>query len=168
MWPQGSPVSIRVARGSAALLSSHGGGIGPQDALKGDSRGLSRVVAGNPVFPRLVTVTSGSFSGCLWEVRNTVDLGGASRDSTGLEQWKRASSQVEAGTSGFLSCSDMGLRLCMPFQTGSHVLTCVKAWNSGFLSRHPRCFRPPGGLNVGTGALFELATGHQNSFRVVS
>ena len=34
------------------------------------------------MFPRPVTVTSGSFSGCLWKVRNTVDLGGASRDST--------------------------------------------------------------------------------------
>ena len=36
MWPQGSPVSIRVARGSEALLSSHGRGIGPQDALRGN------------------------------------------------------------------------------------------------------------------------------------
>ena len=36
VWPQGSPVSIRVARGSVALLSSHGRGIGPHDALKGD------------------------------------------------------------------------------------------------------------------------------------
>ena len=77
-----SPVSIRVARVCAALLLSHGREIGPQDALKAESRGLSRVEAGNPMFPRPVTVTSGSFSGCLWEVRNTVDLGGASRDST--------------------------------------------------------------------------------------
>ena len=30
----------RVARGSASLLSSHGRGIAPQDALKKDSRGL--------------------------------------------------------------------------------------------------------------------------------
>ena len=37
VWPQGIPVSIRVARGSAALLSSHGRGIGPQVALKGES-----------------------------------------------------------------------------------------------------------------------------------
>ena len=44
--------------------------------------------AGNPGFPRLVTVTSGSFSGCLWEVRNTVELGGASRDSTGFGAMK--------------------------------------------------------------------------------
>ena len=79
-----SPVSIRVAKGSGALLSSHGRRIAPQDTLKGKSQGLSRVAAGNPGFPRLVTVTSGSFSGCLWEVRNSVELGGTSRDSTGF------------------------------------------------------------------------------------
>ena len=64
------------------LLSSHGRGSGPQDVLKDESRGLSRVLAGNPGFPRLMTVTSGSFSGCLWVVTNTVELGGASLDST--------------------------------------------------------------------------------------
>ena len=35
VWPQGSPVSIRVERGSTALFSSHWRGIGPHDALKG-------------------------------------------------------------------------------------------------------------------------------------
>ena len=40
-------------------------GLGPPDAYKKDSRGLSWVVAGNPGFPRLVSVTSGNFSGCL-------------------------------------------------------------------------------------------------------
>jgi len=84
VWPQGSPVSIRVVRGSTALLSSHGRGIGPQESLKGEYRGLSRVESGNPGFPQLVTVTSGSFSWCLWEVRNTVELGEASRDSLGV------------------------------------------------------------------------------------
>ena len=84
MWPQGSAVSIRVERGNEAFPSSQGRVIGPQDTLKVESRGLSRVAAGNPGFPRLVIVTSGSFSGCLWEVRNTVMLGGASRDSTGF------------------------------------------------------------------------------------
>ena len=64
LWRQRSQVSIRVARGSVAFLLSHGRGIRPQDALK-DYRGLSRVAAGNPGFPRLVPVTSGSFSGCL-------------------------------------------------------------------------------------------------------
>ena len=84
VWPQGSPVSIRVVRGSAAFLSSHRRGIRPQDALKGKSRGLSRVAAGKPGFSCLVMVTSGSFSGCLWEVRNTLEFGGPSRDSTGV------------------------------------------------------------------------------------
>ena len=76
MWPLGSPVSIRVSRGRAALLSSQGWGIRPHATLKEESRGLSRVVAGNPGFPQLMIVTSGSFSGCLLEVRNTVELGG--------------------------------------------------------------------------------------------
>ena len=62
---QGSQVSMRVGRGTTSLLSSHGRGIGPQDALKKDSRVLSQVSAGNPGFPRFVQVTSGSFSGCL-------------------------------------------------------------------------------------------------------
>ena len=84
VWPHGSPVSIQVARGSTALLSSNSRGIGPQDSLKGESPGLSRGVAGNPGIPGLMMVTSVSFSGCLWEVRNTVDLGVGSQDTTGF------------------------------------------------------------------------------------
>ena len=41
VWPHGSPVSIRVERGCAALLSNQGMGLGPQDALKGESRSRS-------------------------------------------------------------------------------------------------------------------------------
>ena len=48
-----------------ALLSSHGRGIKPQDASKKNSRGLSRGVAGNSGFPRLVPMTSGSLAGFL-------------------------------------------------------------------------------------------------------
>ena len=59
---QGSRVSMRVARGSASLLLSHGRGNWPRGVLKKVSRGLSRVEAGNPGFPRLVQVTSGGFS----------------------------------------------------------------------------------------------------------
>ena len=40
VWSQGKPVSIRVARGSAELLSSLIRGVGPQYVLKGESRGL--------------------------------------------------------------------------------------------------------------------------------
>ena len=45
---QGSQDSMRVARGNASWLSSHGRGLGPRDALKKDSRGLCRGAAGNP------------------------------------------------------------------------------------------------------------------------
>ena len=48
---QGIHVSMRMVRGSWSSLSSHGKRLGPQDALKKDSRGLSRVPAGNPGFP---------------------------------------------------------------------------------------------------------------------
>ena len=53
----------------------------------------------------------------------------------------------------------MGLGVCMPFQTGGQVSTCVEAWKSTFLSSCQKGFRPPGELNLGCGALFELATG---------
>ena len=86
-------------------------------------------------------------------------VGAASRDSTGVVQWKRASSRVEAGISVFLSCSDVVLRVCMPFQTGIQVSTCVEAWNSAFLSSCQTVFRLPGELNLGPGVLYELATG---------
>ena len=62
MGRQGSRVSMRVARGSASFLSSHGWGTCPRDVLKKVSRGLSCVEAGNPGFPQLVQVTSGGFS----------------------------------------------------------------------------------------------------------
>ena len=58
---QGSQVSMRVARGSASWLSSHGRGLGPRDALKKDSRGLCRGSAGNPRVPRLLPGTLGNF-----------------------------------------------------------------------------------------------------------
>ena len=56
------------------VLCNHGRGIGPQLALEGESQGLSGVVVGKFGFPRVVTVTSGSFSWCLWEVRNPFEL----------------------------------------------------------------------------------------------
>ena len=62
---QGTHVSMRMARGSWSSLSSHGKRLGPQEALKKDSRGLSRVAAGNPRFPRLLQGTLGNFPGCL-------------------------------------------------------------------------------------------------------
>ena len=45
------------------------------------------------------------------------------------------------------------------FQTGSQVSTCVKEWNSAFLSSCKRVFRPPVELNWGPGACLEFSTG---------
>ena len=116
MWPQGRSISIRVVRGSTALLSSRGRGIGPQAALKGEYRGLSGVAAGNSGFPQHVTVTSGRFSGCLWDVRNIVELEGTLGTALGSVQKKRASSRVEAGKTGlFLTC---GGKLSVPLELG--------------------------------------------------
>src|SRR5574341_883555 len=80
---QGSRVSMRGARGSASLLSSHWRGIWPREVLKKVSRRLSRVEAGNPGFPRLVQVPSGDSHGDS-EKSGNLELGGASRDSTGF------------------------------------------------------------------------------------
>ena len=49
----------------ASWLSSHGRGLRPRDALKKDSRGLSRGAAGNPRVPRLLPGTLGNLPGCL-------------------------------------------------------------------------------------------------------
>ena len=73
-------------------------------------------------------------------------------------QLNRASSAVEAVSTGFLSCSDMELGVCLQFQTGSQVLTCVEAWNSAFLSSCKRGFRPPVEMNWGRGDFLVFAT----------
>ena len=122
--------SLLVTRGSVAFLSSHGRGIGSQDGLKKDSRGLSRVAAGNPVFPRLVLVTSGDSqgayekSGILWSWEGPLGA------PLGLVQWKRASSPVEAGTSGFLSISDSNRWVPAELGQDSQASSCDEESNS--------------------------------------
>ena len=104
-------------------------------------------------------VTSGSFSWCLLEARNTLDLGGTSQDSTGLNAMEGGLISSGGVNLRFLSYSDVSLGVCMPFKTGSQVSTCGEAWNSAFLSSCQRVFRPPGELNLGPVVPFELATG---------
>ena len=71
-----------------------------------------------------------------------MELGGASRDSSGLVQWKRASSRVEAGTSGFLSISDSDCRVPAELGQESQASSCVEEWNSAWLSSCSRGDRP--------------------------
>ena len=58
-------------------------------------------------------------------------------------QEHRASSQFEAGTSGFLSSSDMDLWGPMEFEQGSQASSRVEIWNSASLSRCKRLVRLP-------------------------
>ena len=54
----------------------------------------------------------------------------------------RASSQVEAETSGFLSISDIDLGVSVELEQGSQALSYVEAWNSTCLSRCSQGDRP--------------------------
>ena len=63
-----------------------------------------------------------------------------------------------AGKSGFLSCSDMDLRVCL-VSNGKSGLNFVEACNSALLSRCKRGFRPPVELNWGSGVFLEFRIG---------
>ena len=125
MLPQGSQVSIQVARASAGVLWSHGRGIRSQFAWKGESQGVSRVATGSvgslelPRGPEgashVVSGKSGILSNCEGPLGIPLELVRATR----------ASSRVEVGNSGFLSSSDreLGVPMEIPLgsQTSSHV-----------------------------------------------
>lgn len=167
--PQGTQGASSVAQGKSSLHSTWEGdhdialqsrqGYRASRRIEGRISRSFLICSRKPWALRLGMVTSGSFSRCFWEVRNTVELGGASRDPLGLVHRKRASFRVEAGSPGFLSCSNVVLGLCMPLQTGRQVSMCVEAWNSAFQSSCQRGFRPPAELNLGPGALFRLESG---------
>ena len=96
--------------GGASWLSSHGRGLGPRYALKKDSRSLCRG-------RREASFPSPS-AGYLTELPRVplrgegyCEVGGALGTPLGLDQWKRASSRMEAGTSGFLSISESDRRV---------------------------------------------------------
>ena len=60
----------------------------------------------------------------------------------GLVHWKRASSPVEAGTSGFLSISDSDRRVHAELGQERQASSCVEAWNSACCSSCSRGHRP--------------------------
>ena len=78
---QGSQVSMRVARGSASLLSSHGRGLGPRDALK-DSRSFSGG-SGKPSFPSPSAGDLMQLPRVPLRGKGSCGGGGAPRDSAG-------------------------------------------------------------------------------------
>ena len=141
--PQGSQVSIRVARASTGVLWSHGRGIRPQFTWKGESQGVSQVAAGSvgslelPQGPEGASHVVSGKSGIL------LSCEGPLRIRLKLVRATRASSRVEVGNSGFLSSSDRDLRVPMEISLGSQMSSRVETWNSISLSRWKRGFRPP-------------------------
>ena len=89
----GTQGASRVGPGKSSLHSScereHGIALETQQGnrtsrcIEGEISSAFFSCGRKPWIPSCVTVTSASFSWCLWEVRNTVELGGASLDSTG-------------------------------------------------------------------------------------
>ena len=71
-----------------------------------------------------------------------MESGGASLDSNGLVQWKRASYRVEAGNSGFLSIFDFDHRVPAELEQESQASSCVEEWNSACLSSCSGGYRP--------------------------
>ena len=133
--PQGSQVSIRVARVCTGVLWSHGRGIRPQFAWKGESQDVSRVAAGSvgslelPQGPEGASHVVSGKSGILWSCEGPLGI------PLELVQATRASCRVEAGNSGFLSSSDRDLRVPMEIPLGSQTSSGVGEWNSPLPSR---------------------------------
>ena len=141
------------------FLSRRCNGEGPHLALRGESPGLSRVVAGN----------FGFLSSCDTDLKPTPVASGMSSPHSSCEgplgiplqsvQGHTASSQIEARTSGCLFSSDMDLGVPMEFQQGSQAPSRVEIWNSASLSRFQRGVRLPVEWTQGSKAFSRGATG---------
>ena len=85
--------------------------------------------------PLELHVDLGNCSCLLRVVRSLLAFRGAPLDSslitTGMNS---ASSGVEAGTSAFLSFSEIDLSVSTKLEQGSHASSCFEAWNSACLS----------------------------------
>ena len=132
--PQGSQVSIHLLKVNARVFWSHGRGIRPQFAWKGESQGVSRVAAGSvgslelPQGPEGASHVVSGKSGILSSCEGPLGI------PLKLVRVTRASSRVEAGNSGFLSSSDRDLGVPMEIPLGSQTSSHVGAWNSASLS----------------------------------
>ena len=74
-------------------------------------------------------------------------------------QGHRASSRVEAGTSGFLSSAAMDLGVPMELHQGSQATSRVETWNSASLFRCKSVIRLPVDLALRSGAFSRGASG---------
>ena len=132
---KGCQVPFLLPRGNVGFLRKHCSIKGPHLAWRGEFHGFCGVVVGSSQLLSSCIGTWGTHSWFLREVRSTFNLRGAPRDSSCIAaQMNRASSRVEARTSGFLSISDIDLRVSVEFEQGRQDLSCVESWNSGSLS----------------------------------
>ena len=80
-----------------------------------------------------------------------------------LLQWKRALSQIEAGTSGILSISDFDGIVSTELEKLSQASSCVEEWNSACLSCFSWCDRPLVELCLEPAAFSEQCSGGVNA-----
>ena len=85
----------------------------------------------------------------------------------GFVQWKRSSSPVEAGTSGFLSISDSDHRVPAELGQESQASSWVEAWNSACLSSCSRGYSPLVELYLEPAGFSGRCTGVSVPLRVV-
>ena len=127
---QGCQVPFHVSGGNVVFLSRHCFGKGPHLALRGESRGFSRVRA----------VGLGFLSSC----------DGDFRDPLVLPQKIQVSFRVATGTSGFLSSHCPRIGPCLEFSWETQCSSPAATGISGFLSRFNKCIRPRLVLRGGT------------------
>ena len=120
--PQGCHVPFRGTRGKVVFLSRRHIGKEPHFALRGESPGFSRVVAGNLGFPSSY-------------VRDF-------RDLLVLPQESPVSMRVVKGLSGFLSSGCQGRVPHLELRPEPQVSSPVLIWILGFLWRFQRGVRP--------------------------
>ena len=136
-------VLFRVPRGNMGFLWKRCSIKGPSQACRGQFRCVRGVVVASLGFLSSCVSTWGTRACLLREVRSILALRGAPQDSSRVATGMNgASSQVEVGTSGFLSISNINLGVSAELKQRSQALSCVEAWNSPSLSSCSWGFRP--------------------------
>ena len=85
-----------------------------------------------------------------------------------MVQLKRASSRIQAGTSGFLSTSDSDRRVPAELGQKRQASSCVEAWNSACHSSCSRGYRPLVELYLEPGGFSGRCTGVSVPLRVAT
>ena len=135
-------VPFRAPRGNVGFLWKRCSIKGPPQACRGEFRGFRGVVARSLGFLSNCVSTWGTCSCLLREIRSLA-LCGAPWDSSRIAGgMNRASSRVEAVTSGFLSISEIDLGVYADLEQESHASSCVEARDSTCLSSCSWSVRP--------------------------